>query len=104
MRNLSTTLPLNAVSFKELSISKSSDNTSDTTYCKNISIIGNVITGSLRLRNARNVLLANNIITYDINNSYTNQIVNNLFVYSPYYNSYSRISGSDNNYIANNIF
>lgn len=86
--------------FTNLQINKSSDNTSDTTYCNNISIIGNVINHSLYLRNARNVLLSNNIIRYDIRNSYTNQIVNNLFIYYYYYNIYD----SDNNYIANNIF
>lgn len=90
--------------FTNLQIDKNSDNTSDTTYCNNISVIGNVINYNLSLRNARNVLVANNIIRAAIKNSYTNQIVNNVFIESDHNTSYTVISNSDNNYIANNIF
>lgn len=89
--------------FSQLYINRYSNDTSDTTYSNNVSVIGNVI-GYLNVRNARNLLVSNNIISTYIENSYTNQITNNLFIHYNSYWGYPAFMSCDNNYIANNIF
>ncbi|MDD4672151.1 MAG: hypothetical protein PHI03_04390 [Bacteroidales bacterium] len=68
----------------------------------NLSLVGNVFIGRIDIDNATNVLLSNNIIANRLFNSNSNQISNNIFLYSSY-SSYC-IYGGNNNYINNNVF
>ncbi|MDD2636805.1 MAG: hypothetical protein PHW82_15035 [Bacteroidales bacterium] len=69
----------------------------------NISLIGNVIIGTINLSNAQLVLVSNNIIQTGITSTNENYISNNIFLYRLGSGSYENFRGN-NNHILNNIF